>query len=51
MKMNIEKTQIWTPCGPHLPPISSLLVRSYCNFHTICKIEKETLFVPENFSI
>ena len=30
---------------------SLLLVRSYWNFHTICKIEKETLFVHENFSI
>ena len=30
---------------------SLLLVRSYWNFHTICKIEKETFFVLENFSI
>ena len=51
MKINTEKSQIWTPCGPPLPPISLLLVRSYWNFHTICKIEKETLFVHENFSI
>ena len=54
MKIKIEKNQIWTPCGPPLPSISLLLVRwlrSYWNFHTICKIEKETLFVPENFSI
>ena len=51
MKINIEKSQIWTPCGPPLPPISLLLVRSYWNFHTICEIEKETLFVHENFSI
>ena len=29
MKINIEKSQIWTPCGPNLPPISLLLVRSY----------------------
>ena len=43
MKINIEKSQIWTPCGPPLPPISLLLVRSYWNFHTICKIGKETL--------
>ena len=45
MKINIEKSQIWTPCGPPLPRISLLLVRSYC------KIEKETLFVRENFYI
>ena len=51
MKMNIEKSQIWSPCGPPMPPISLLLVRSYWNSHTICKIEKETLFVIENFTI
>ena len=51
MKINIEKSQIWTLCGPALPNISLLLIRSYRNFHTICKIEKETLFVHENFSI
>ena len=51
MKINIEKSQIWTTCEPPSPPISLLLVRSYLNFHTICKIEKETLFVHENFSI
>ena len=26
MKINIEKSQIWTPCRPPLPPISLLLV-------------------------
>ena len=51
MKINIEKSQIWTPCGLPLPPISSLFVRSYRNFLTICKIEKETLFFRGNFSI
>ena len=51
MKIIIEKNQIWIPCGPPMPPISLLLVQSYRNFHTICKIEKETLFVRENFSI
>ena len=47
MKINIEKSQIWTPYGSPSPPISLLLVRSCCNFHTICKIGKETLFVHE----
>ena len=51
MKINIEKSQILTPGGPPLPPISLLLVRSYWNFHTICRIKKETIFVHENFSI
>ena len=51
MKINIEKSKIWTPCGPPLPPISLLFVRSYSNFQTICKIGKETLFVHDNFSI
>ena len=51
MEINIEKIQIWTPCGTPLPPISLLLVRSYWNFHTICKSRKETLFVHGNFSI
>ena len=31
--------------------LSLSLVRSYWNFHTICKIEKKTLIVPEFFSI
>ena len=30
---------------------SLLLVRSYWNFYTICKIENKTLFVPKHFSI
>ena len=47
MKINIEKSQIYTPFAPNFFIIS----RSYWNFHTICKMEKETLFVHENFSI
>ena len=27
MKINIEKSQIWTPCGHPLTPISLLLIR------------------------
>ena len=41
MKINIKKVKF----GPPLPPISLLLVLSYSNFHTICKVEIETPFV------
>ena len=45
MKINIEKSQIWTPCGSPLPSISLLLEKK----HFI--IGKETLFVHDSFSI
>ena len=47
----LSVTHLQTPCGSPLPPISLLLVRSYWNFHTICKIEKKHFLFLENFSI
>ena len=43
MKINIEKVKFG--------PLSFIIGPILLNFHTICKIEKETLFVPEKFSI
>ena len=43
----MKKVKFGPPVDPTLPPISLLLVRSYWNFHTICKIKKETLFVHD----
>ena len=51
MKINIEKSQIWTPLWTPFAPHFFIIGPINWNFHTICKIEKETLFVPENFSI
>ena len=51
MKINIEKSQIWTPCGPPLPPhlyYWSDLTEIYTQY---VKSKKKTLFVRENFFI
>ena len=45
MKINIEKSHLWNPCGPPLPPISLLSVRSYWNFHTV-KSKKKHFWNP-----
>ena len=52
MKINIEKSQIWTPCEPPMPPhffiIGPILLKFFTQY---VKSKKKTLFVREFFSI